>query len=434
MSGAAVLVAVSIAGGFPAWRASCTDPAGTLKENSGGSIGRVGTRFRWLVMAELALSMTLLVSTSLMIKSLVIMSRVEFGVDAKRFVTAGIYLRNLGSKAPTSEFVRLNRESLTAIRAVSGIESAAMISPCVFDHPMITTDRTIEGGKTSTNPNCENVTSDYFRTLGYTVVDGRDFSAGDALGAGAAVLDERTARALFPHERAIGRTLKLGDLASRQPWLTVVGIVQTKEIGFRPVPESGIDSSHVLFVSVADSSRDAHTVVFRVASDAKSVRVAVSRALAGVLPPYTFTHIEPWTASYDNALTEEEFLTLVFSLLGIASLALGAAGLFSVVSYIASQRMREFAVRVALGATRENLARLVLSEALLMALGGTAIGAGFGMWAGFMIWDKMYGVYPVDATSLVAAEATLLIVTMLACLVPALRAMRANPVDVMRAI
>ena len=72
---------------------------------------------------------------------------------------------------------------------------------------------------------------------------------------------------------------------------------------------------------------------------------------------------------------------------------------------------------------------LVLGEALLMALGGTAVGAGFGMWAGFMIWDKMYGVYPVDVTALVAAEATLLIVTMVACLVPALRAMRADLVE-----
>ena len=68
-----------------------------------------------------------------------------------------------------------------------------------------------------------------------------------------------------------------------------------------------------------------------------------------------------------------------------------------------------------------------------MALGGTAIGAGLGMWAGFLIWDKMYGVYPVDATALIAAEATLLVTTMVACFVPAMRAMRADPVSVMRA-
>jgi ABC-type antimicrobial peptide transport system permease subunit len=189
-----------------------------------------------------------------------------------------------------------------------------------------------------------------------------------------------------------------------------------------------------LFVSLPDSSRGFwHNFAVRSAPGAQGVQVAVSRALSGVLPAQAFKLIVPWTETYDVQLSEERFLSLVFSLFGAASLALGAAGLFSVVSYLASMRMREFAVRVALGATRENLARLVLREALLMALGGTAIGAGLGMWAGFMIWDKMYGVYPVDATALIAAEVTLLVVTMLACLVPALRAMRADPVSVMRA-
>jgi ABC-type antimicrobial peptide transport system permease subunit len=278
------------------------------------------------------------------------------------------------------------------------------------------------------------VSTDYFRTLGYSFAEGRDFQEGDARGTGAAILDERTARKLFPHESAIGRTLKLGDLASHQPWLTVVGIVRNKTVGFNPFPEQGVDTSEVLFVSVPDTARNTGTnFAIRTAPGALGVRVAVSRALASVLPARSFTRVVPWTETYDAQLSEERFLTLVFSLLGAASLALGAAGLFSVVSYIASQRMREFAVRVALGATRENLARLVLSEALLMALGGTAIGAGLGMWAGFMIWDKMYGVYPVDVTSLVAAELTLLVVTMLACLVPALRATRADPVSVMRA-
>jgi putative ABC transport system permease protein len=205
-------------------------------------------------------------------------------------------------------------------------------------------------------------------------------------------------------------------------------------VGFNPFPEQGVDSSEVMFVSVPDTSRGTgNTFAIRVAPNAQGVRIAVSRALAGVLPAQSLTRVVPWTETYDVQLSEERFLALVFSLLGAASLALGAAGLFSVVSYLASMRMREFAVRVALGATRENLARLVLSEALLMALGGTAVGAGLGMWAGFMIWDKMYGVYPVDATALIAAEATLLIVTMLACLVPAMRAMRADPVEVMRA-
>lgn len=434
MSALAVLATVAIAGGIPAWQASRTDPAGTLKESSGGNTGRAGTRFRWLVMAELALSMTLLVGMSLMVKSVILMASYDFGLDADRILDAQVYLQRYGKSVTPAEIVQLNREALTRIRAVPGVESAAMIATCVFDHAMVTTDRTVEGGKPATMPQCMNVSSGYFRTFGYEMAEGRDFEDGDALGSGAAILDERTAKALFPHESAVGRTLKLGNLASRQQWLPVVGVVRGKALGFNPFPEAGTDSSRVVFVSVPDSAHAIHGFPFRIAPGARDVRIRVSNALIAAMPKGTFTRVAPWTEAYDNDLTEERFLTLVFTLLGVGSLVLGAAGLFSVISYIAGQRMREFAVRVALGATRENVAKLVLTEALLMALGGTGVGAGLGMWAGFMIWDKMYGVYPVDVTSLVAAEATLLITTMLACLAPALRATRANPVEVMRAV
>ena len=258
-------------------------------------------------------------------------------------------------------------------------------------------------------------------------------SRGDAQGNGAVLLDQKTAKKFFPHESPLGRTMKFGDLASTAPWMTVVGVVRDKELGFKSVLEAGKDSSDVLFVSAADSNRGPYGYPIRIAPGAKNVRVLVSRALLGVIPKGTYTRVVPWTETYDSQLGEERFLSLLFSLLGAASLALGAAGLFSVISYLASQRMREFAVRVALGATRQNVAKLVLREALLMVLGGTAIGAGLGMWAGFLIWDKMYGVYPVDATALIAAEVTLLVTTMVACFVPAMRAMRADPVSVMRA-
>jgi len=151
------------------------------------------------------------------------------------------------------------------------------------------------------------------------------------------------------------------------------------------------------------------------------------------MPPHSIWHVGSWVESYSESVRGEQFLSLLFSLLGAVSLALGAAGLFSVISYIAGQRNREFAVRIALGATKQNVLNLVMKEALIMALGGTAVGAGLGMWAGFLLWNRMWGVYPVDAQALIAGETTLLLVTMLACLAPALRATKANPVDVLRA-
>ena len=112
---------------------------------------------------------------------------------------------------------------------------------------------------------------------------------------------------------------------------------------------------------------------------------------------------------------------------------LGAAGLYSVISYVAGQRMREFAVRIALGATKENVVKLVMREAFTMAVGGTAVGAGFGMWAAFLLWERMWGIYPVDVEALVIAEVTLILVTMGACLVPALRASKSDPLEIIRA-
>lgn len=435
LSALAVMTAIGVAGGFPAWRASRTDPAGTLKDSTGGSTGRSATRFRWLVVAELALSMTLLVGASLMLKSERIMASYNFGIDTRNLVSATVYPPILGNKTPTAEFAKIYDAALVAIRSVPGVVSATKTAQCTYPHQqfVITTDRTIEGGAAGTRPNCTSVSTDFLRTYGYQIVEGRDFAEGDPLGNGAVILDQSAARRLFPHESAIGRTLKLGNLESVSPWMTIVGVVRDRDLGFKSILEAASDSIVTLFVSAADSAREAHSYAVRLAPDVKNARILISRALRDALPKRALARVQPWTASYDRQLAEERFLSLLFTLLGGASLALGAAGLFSVVSYLASQRMREFAVRVALGATRENLAKLVLSEALLMALGGTAIGAGLGMWGGFLIWDKMYGVYPVDATALVAAEATLLITTMVACLVPAMRAMKADPVSVMRA-
>jgi putative ABC transport system permease protein len=166
---------------------------------------------------------------------------------------------------------------------------------------------------------------------------------------------------------------------------------------------------------------------------AKGVEVGVWRALRATMPPRSYARVQPWVETYLEGVRTEQFLSLLFVLLGLASLLLGAAGLFSVISYVAGQRNREFAVRIALGASKSNVLNLVMKEALVMALGGTAVGAGLGMWAGFLLWNKMWGVYPVDAQALIAGETALLLVTMLACLLPALRATKANPVDVLRA-
>ena len=223
LSALAVTLAVAVAGVIPAWRASRTDPSATLKDSSGGNTGRSNTRFRGLVIAELALSMTLLVGASLMLKSERIMAAYTFGFDTKNMLSAQIYLQNLGSKYLTADLVRTSHEALARIRAVPGVASATSAGQCQWDHshPIITTDRTVAGGTALTLPSCTMVGTDFIRTYGYEIVEGRDLEPGDAQGNGAVLLDQKTARRLFPHEAAIGRTLKFGNLGSTAPWMSL---------------------------------------------------------------------------------------------------------------------------------------------------------------------------------------------------------------------
>jgi predicted permease len=443
LSALAVLVSIAIAGGFPAWQASRTDPMGSLKESSGGSTGRAGTRFRWLVMAELALAMMLVMGASLMVKSARLMAAYDFGYDARSLIQAGVSLPRryfngdrlayYKDTLADSSKARLNAELLARFKALPGVRSVAKFGGCGLKKNVVTSDRTVEGGAAAYVPGgCWFASAGLFATLGIPMADGRDFIEGDDA-SGAVVVSARTARQLFPHERAVGRTLKIGDLASREPWLPIVGVVQDRDLGFNYYPELGPDTTAQVFAMLASARGSLGQVIVRPEPRATGVELAVWKTLRVTLPPHSNWLVAPWVQSYQDSVRNEQFLSLLFVLLGFASLLLGAAGLFSVISYIAGQRSREFAVRIALGASRPDILRLVMREALVMALGGTAVGAGLGMWAGFLLWKQMWGVYPVDAGALIAGETTLLIVTMLACLVPALRATRANPVNVLRA-
>jgi hypothetical protein len=433
---------VAVAGGFPAWQASRTDPMGPLKESSGGTIGRAGTRFRWLVMAELALAMTLVMGSSLMVKSVVRMDGYDFGYNARRLTLAGAYVPRYfirGNRFVVNpdtltgdENVRLAAHVLAALNALPGVQHAARMTGCGLHSNAATTDRTVEGGAPAYVQNCNVGSAGLFAALGIPVADGRDFAEGDDVN-GAIILNERTAKKLFPHERAIGRMLKLGDSRSKAPFLPIVGVVRDRELAFNWFPEAGPDTSMQVYAVRPEDRGGLGEIIVLPSPGATGVDIATWKTLRATMPTHSSIRVLPYAKSYLDGLTVERFLSVLFVLLGVVSLALGAAGLFSVISYVAGQRNREFAVRIALGAPRENILRLVMTEGLLMALGGTAVGAGLGMWAGFLLWDKMWGVYPVDAQSLIGGELVLITVTMLACLLPALRATKANPVDVLRA-
>jgi ABC-type antimicrobial peptide transport system permease subunit len=160
--------------------------------------------------------------------------------------------------------------------------------------------------------------------------------------------------------------------------------------------------------------------------------VAVQRALRAV-PEVNVGFVTPLLRTFDSMVTARRFIAELFGLLGVLALALAAVGLYGVLAYAVGQRMREFGVRIALGARPANLVRLVFRDGVTMVLAGTAVGALVAMWTANLLAAWLYDVSPTDAASLVAAEAVLLAVSLAACTAPALAAARADPLEVLRA-
>lgn len=428
---AAALLAAVFAGVLPALQAAHTDPAEPLKESSGTTTGRSRTRFRVLVVAELALSMVLLVGASLIVKATYRIAHYDFGFNASALLNVFVNESAPGRAGQTAKRTTDDLQPIIdRVRGIAGVDAVTSTSIAVPDNGLVISDATGAGGAQLGVQSYERIGLDYVKTLGLQLREGRDVDEGDHA-RGGVILEERAARILFPRGSAIGRMVKLGDKNSPQPWLPVVAVVRNSE--FRFYSDPGQHDDPKVFVYTPAEPLGFWRLIIRPAPGARTVPLELQRTLRDDLGSGANVGVAPLLASYAEILRGRYFVAGVFALLGASALALAAAGLFSVLSFVVGQRMREFAVRVALGARGQDVLGLVIRDGLELALAGTAVGAIGGMWAGTLLTKLLYDVDAVDVTALVSAEAILLMVTLLACLVPALRATRADPVEVLRA-
>jgi predicted permease len=431
-------LSVLIAGLLPALQATRVQPADPLKESSTGAMGGGSKRLRALVAIELAISLVLMVGATLMTRATRAVANHDFGFDAQSVVEASVVIRapaDTGrfwwrwSKKSPEEFAAL----LEKIRALPQVEAATTMDMYWSEHYQTVSDEGVNRGDFLLSLGRGNyaVGPDFFRVMGMQVVAGRSFEPGDATGTGAVVLSDSAARILFPSGKVLGHLVKLGSSVSRRPWLPVVGIVRETEFEFYADP----DYKHppAIFASLPDSASSGKQFVVRIRGDAGRASRAITHTLHDAVPPGSPVGVQSLIWSYQEAVELRRFVSGVFVIVGLASLLLGAAGLLSVLSYAVSRRMREFAVRISLGARRADIVRMVLRDGFELTLAGTALGAPFALWTGRLLNDLLYTIHWADAVALVVAEAVLLITTGVALVLPALRASRANPVEILRA-
>ena len=410
----------SIAPAVHAWRSDFT----TVTKDGGRSstVGRTRSRARRFgVAAQVAFAVPLLVGATLLVRSALAVSKVDLGFVPDRVATMSFEVsraKYVSDQQVSDYYARV----VEAARAVPGVTTAAIgnrvpllggqSNSVSFDTPKGISEDDLE---VDSRP----VTPDYFATLGIRLLAGRTFTDhDDATSPVVAVVDERLARMVWPGESAIGkRFVGPGDRPG-----TIVGVVNhTRTATLESDPRPQMYWSHRQWV------QNRAVLAVRAQGEAHALFPQLIAAVRSVDPDQSVYEVRTMPEIVERSLAQRRLTTTLLVGFGTVALVLAAVGIYGVVAYSVSQRMREFGIRVALGATRREVTRLVVGQGTSMALAGAVIGLTIAIVGARIMSSLLYGVSPRDATSMAAASLLLLAVATLASYIPSRRAAGADP-------
>jgi putative ABC transport system permease protein len=418
----------------PALQASKTDLNESLKDGmreSSGGIKRNRTRSA-LVISEIALSLILLVGATLLFQSLRRILAVSPGFEPNNVLTADVSVSS--AKYPEKEQrAAFYREALERIAALPGVESAGIVYPLPLGGSFESYTFDIAGQPPfppGQQPSADRriISPDYFRTMSTPVRKGRAFAAQDQATAPAVmIVNDTFARRFFPGEEVIGKRIIPGE--GRQPVtreiVGVVGDVRHAGLDVDPTPEYYIPYEQA---SVDDMTVVARTITGNPTTMATPLRDVI-RAMDKEQPVY---NIRPLTQLVTESLAQRRFNMVLLGGFALLALVLAGIGIYGVMSYSVAQRTREIGVRIALGAQSRDVLKMVLSH----ALGLTAIGLALGLVGAFALTrflvTLLFEVKPTDLTTFVIVSIVLGGVAIAACLIPARRATKVDPMVALR--
>lgn len=417
----------------PAIRGTRAQIGDVLKAGGGRAGAGIASRIRGaLVVAEIALSLVLLIGAGLLMRSFLGLQKVELGFNEKNVLIARTSLPQ--TSYPTAESVdAYYRDALERIGALGGVEAVVAVSngPFAGGNPGLGFVRVgMEPPDNVPAPGAavRYVTPGYFRAMGVRMIRGRDFTAGDGRGApGTAIINATLAKKYFPNEDPIGQRIRINDRRKGQE-LTIIGIVD--DVRYQNVDSESLDPMFYQFVGASESPQRAMMIVARarVASADQSVQATLA-ALDRRLPPPTVRRMEELVGM---VMAPQRFAFTLITVFAITALILAALGLYGVLAYLVRQRTHELGIRVALGASRTSLVKLVVGGALRMTTVGIAIGLVAAYTVVGTLKRLLFGVEPTDAATFMLLSAILAVVAMIASVIPALRATRADPMQALR--
>ena len=412
----------------PALQASKPDFVAALKEDTPG-LGRLARRFSLrgiLVVAQVALSIVVLIGAGLCVKSLRALQAIDPGFEPAKVVTASFDLSQNGyDEARGRQFIAQLSERVAAL---PGVEAVSFTNIVAFGGLTWTSPATPEGYQPQPGErlafNFNTISPNYFRTLGTRLVSGREFTAQDTTDAPRVVIvNEAAARRYWPGQDAVGKRVK------REQFFEVVGVVRdSKEKGLTADPRPTIYLP-ILQYYIGDLDL---TLYARTAINPQTLLATVRREVQTLDPSLPVYNLGTLAEQRDGSLYAERLATTLLTLFGLLALSLAAIGIYGVLSYAVTERTREMGIRLALGAHPRNLIGLVVRQGLTMALIGLIIGVGASFALTRLMAKLLYGVSATDPLTFVVIPLSLIVVAIVACWIPARRATRVDPMAALR--
>jgi putative ABC transport system permease protein len=431
--GISILAAV-VCGLAPAWRIAQGNPSASLKREGGGASeprGVRGTR-DLLVIVQYALAVVLLTGAGLLTRSFLAVEAVDLGFQPEQVLTMRI---NMPAGVDDARRFALHREVLERVQELPGVGAAGAISDLFELGNMSNLGlRAIEGRRPEprqlwTPLIWKTVSGDFFQAVGARLLRGRYFSEQDGPGSPlVAIIDESMAHRYWPGGDPVGQRIKGQDpRGPSDDWVTVIGVVPDMR-------RNGLERQSIphVFEWYKQAGEAPQDLVVRATGDPRALSMALRQSVRGLDATAIISPVETLDDQLSKQLSPRRFQSWLLGLFSFAAFLLAGLGLFGVMHYTVARRTREFGVRVALGATRTEMLKLVVGQGLKLALLGVAAGAAGALALTRFHASMLFGVEPGDPLTFIGVLLILTGVALLASYIPARRATKVDPMIALR--
>ncbi|HEV2836326.1 MAG TPA: ABC transporter permease, partial [Pyrinomonadaceae bacterium] len=421
-----------IFGAVPALQTSRVDLNDTLKEGGRGNSGVRSRARSLLVVSEIAMSLVLLVGAGLMVQSFLRLRRVNIGLNTSNVLTADVVLPRAKYKEDDQR-TAFFKQLVERVRSLPGVEAASATGTLPLSGDNWGRSLTVEGYPVlplGQAPSIQHtvVTPGYFRTMGITLLAGRDFNDSDAKDSpDVTIIDERLARQYWPNQSAIGKRVRFGPPEDNEPWHTIVGVVSA--VRDRRMQEETNPSVYMPHGKIPTTGL---SLVARTSANPHDFIGALRREVAQLDPELPIRKVATMDEVVAESIWQPRLYAILFGVFAGGALLLALIGIYGVMAFLVQTRTHEIGIRMALGATARDVFRLIVGRGMKLTAVGVLIGVGGAIALTRLMHSLLFNTSATDPFTFVLISVLLSLAAFLACYIPARRAAKVDPLIALR--